>query len=258
MVSTVDGIAVHVCAAKQDERSDHGQAATEQQRATALAVPFIDAAQRIAECRDTHPRHQRIGHENYKSRTIDDGALRVQQHPQRMRRTHAVEQIVAGDHGHTDHHEHRDLIVDVELKAKAADDGELEHDQPHATQEQETRQLRRGTASPCEERARAGEQEERRRAQVRDPPCQEERHCRLREVDWIDTGHSKVVAHVIERHQNHDDAAQCVDGGQPGGPGAGRVRHEEARRLPMKLRNQSLSSASRRRAVLLFCAEPSE
>jgi hypothetical protein len=176
-----------------------------------------------------------------------------------MRRAHAVEQIVAGDHHHAedenrrrrqpyqrcqhdhrppqcpDHHEHRDLVVGVELKAEAADDGELKHDQPHATQKQEARQVRRRATAAREKRAGAGEQEERRCAQVRNPPCQEQRHRRLREVEWVEAGYTEIVAHVIERHQDHDAAAQRVDRGQPsgpdGGPGARIVGYGGASRL---------------------------
>jgi len=132
-----------------------------------------------------------------------------------------------------DHDEHRDLVVDVELHAEAPDDREFEHDQPHATHEQESRQLRRRATAAREKGAGTGEQEERRRAQVRDPPCQEQRHRRLREVDWVEAGYTEVVAHVIERHQDHDTAAQRVDRGQPSGPAAGIVSHDGDRGLQL-------------------------
>ncbi len=90
---------------------------------------------------------------------IDDEPGRIKNDPHRMRRPDHIEEVVAGDHDDPegenrvewepdqrreddhrppecpDDEEHGDLVVAIELKPKAPDDGELEHDQPDVHQQ---------------------------------------------------------------------------------------------------------------------------
>lgn len=58
----------------------------------------------------------------------------------------------------------------------------------------------------------SGEGDEARRAEMRDPAGDEERGPGLRRIDGVDGVAAEVVAGVIERHEDHEQAAQEVDG----------------------------------------------
>ena len=55
----------------------------------------------------------------------------------------------------------------------------------------------------------AGEKNEDRRAEVRDPARQEQRG--VGDVARVDAAGAEEVARVVERHQHHDEAAQQID-----------------------------------------------
>ena len=100
---------------------------------------------------------------------------------------------------------------DVELINKASSKGRVRtiSHRPRVRRDTARVRLRRFTG----ERGRAGtgEQEEYRRAEMRDPAREEQRGGRLGHVRWILPGHSEEVAGVIERHEDHDQAADHVD-----------------------------------------------
>src|SRR5262249_1358398 len=89
-----------------------------------------------------------------------------------------------------------------------------EEDQPEAAREEEARELGVALLSLREPRGGAGEEHEDRRAVVGDEAREEERGRGLVEVGRIERLRAEEIAHVIERHQRHHDAAQEIDGGR--------------------------------------------
>ena len=58
----------------------------------------------------------------------------------------------------------------------------------------------------------AGQQDEGRGAQMGDPAGQEKPRCRLVKIERIEVGIAEVVSGVVERHENHDQPPQMIDG----------------------------------------------
>ena len=164
------------------------------------------------------------------------------------RRRNVVERVVHGHHhdaepkgradglehqpGKHDHRpaerpqddEDRDPVVDVELQPEAADDEDVEQEEPGAAGEQEAARvpplgLRRNArnAPVPASRKKTGAQK-----------CVTHRVKNNATVACAGSvgftpGMAEEVAHVIERHDEHDRAAQDVDGFQArGGGGVGR------------------------------------
>ena len=104
------------------------------------------------------------------------------------------------------------LVVEVELVGRgSADERQLEDDEPEPAREQEARQLgarlaaqRRGTRR-CRSRGRN------RRAEVGDPAREEQRRRRGRDGSGVRARDAEEVARMVERHDDHDDAANKVD-----------------------------------------------
>ncbi len=111
--------------------------------------------------------------------------------------------------------QHDDVIVEIELPTEAAAYDQFKKDQPEASSEEEPRKLSRRLSAAGEERSSAGEQEECRRAEMRDPASEEQGDCSRRRIRGIEACISEEVAGMIERHQDHDHAAQDVDCFQP-------------------------------------------
>jgi hypothetical protein len=96
---------------------------------------------------------------------------------------------------------------------RRSDDGELEHDQPQRPRDQEPGQVSAAAALlETQIRARAGEQHERGRAEVGDPPRHEDGGGRPGEILRLERHRRRmhVVARVVEGHDDHHDAAQDV------------------------------------------------
>ena len=208
--------------------------AAQQERATPLGIPGVNPAEDEADRGDANPRHQGVSDEHDEAGLVHHDALRMQHHPDRMGRAHAIEQVVPGDHRHAerenrrqrqpaqrrerdhrpaqrpDHYQHRHVIVDVELKP-GTDHRHFEEHEPEPSRQQEPGELRDGSPSEREKGAGSREQEKRRRTEMGDPAREKQRHRRLREVRRAEAGHAEEVAYVIERHEDHDDAAQRVD-----------------------------------------------
>src|SRR5262249_50241559 len=82
-------------------------------------------------------------------------------------------------------------------------------DQPSAAAEQEARELPVG--EPMEVSARPGEEDEGRRAEVRDPAGEEDRRL------GAARGDAGEDSHVIDRHEDHGGAAEEIDRGDARG-----------------------------------------
>ena len=109
-----------------------------------------------------------------------------------------------------DHLEQRHAVVEVELQSEAADDDDLENNEPEPACVEKCGELAAGLSGPRERGARPGEKKERWRADVRDPSSEEQGRRRSSEIRGI-AGDAEKVARVIERHENHRDAANDVD-----------------------------------------------
>ena len=96
-------------------------------------------------------------------------------------------------------------VVDAEGPGRA-DDGQLEGDEQRAAGHEIAREPGRvAQLAPVQKGARAGQEDERGRAEVRDPAREE--HAWRRAAG----GHARIHADVIDRHQHHHGATQDVD-----------------------------------------------
>ena len=168
-------------------------------------------------------------------RRVQDEAWCMQDGPERVGGPDRVEQVVprdqedADDGGHErrqaderseqdhrpaerpQHEQHRHPIVEIELVGEAPNQHHLENDQPEPPREKESGQFTRRPPPQREVGARAREQEEHRRAEVRDPAREKQPRRRVGQVRGILPGHAEEVPRVIERHHDHDHAADEVD-----------------------------------------------
>jgi hypothetical protein len=110
------------------------------------------------------------------------------------------------------HDQQGDPIIEVELKGEATDDRQLEEDQPQAAREQQPGEFAARSPPSRQRGARPRQQEKDRRAQVGDPSGEEQRRRRARDVGRTYRDDAEEIACVIKRHQDHDDAAEDVDG----------------------------------------------
>ena len=162
-------------------------------------------------------------------------AAAVQDDPQRVRRPDDVEGIVPGNHdepecrdrpgrqpeqaGQQDHapaegpqdQQQRDVEVEVELIDETTHDDRLEEHQPQPARQQIPRQPGAALSIERQPRAGPGQQKEHRRAEVRDPPREEQRGRGSGEIGRVTHRRAEIVPRVIERHDDHHDAAQDVD-----------------------------------------------
>ncbi len=155
-----------------------------------------------------------------------------------------------------DHLHHETVLVAQVEGPREGHDGELEHDEPQPAREQKATQLGRGAALRDEARAHAGQQHEDRRAEVRDPPREEERRVGLREIERAESCGGEVVADVIERHQDDHESPQQVDRGDAGACAhalcsSHRPRHRAAENRPGSRRRLRFQSGSHRFPVLI-------
>src|SRR5690606_22314644 len=102
--------------------------------------------------------------------------------------------------------------------------------------QEKTTELRLRLAPPDEEGGRAGQEAERGRAEVRDPSGQEDRQVGLGGIAGIieERISVKIIADVVERHDDHHEAFEEVQGLDPCGCGNG---HEAAGWRWMKTSN---------------------
>jgi hypothetical protein len=110
-------------------------------------------------------------------------------------------------------HQPDEAVVDVEPHA-AADERELEHQQPEPARDEKSRQRRQAQAARMLQVGRhAGQEDEDRRAEVRDPARQEQDGAGVREIGRIEAERVGVdeVARVVQRHQHHHHPAEQVD-----------------------------------------------
>ncbi len=105
----------------------------------------------------------------------------------------------------------RDVKIEIELHGQAAEDDRVEKDEPKAAREEEAREFACGFAAQRKISTGSGEKEKDGRAKVRDPAGEEICRGGLREIVGKEGGVGEKVARVIERHDDHDDAAQKID-----------------------------------------------
>ena len=101
---------------------------------------------------------------------------------------------------------------------------------------------------------------EHRRTEVRHPPREEEARLQPGQILGGDlepplVAGSDEVADVIERHQDDDEAAQQIDGGEAGGARSERIAHVAAHSTVVSSSAVSHQSAARRRPL---CVDMSE
>ena len=65
-------------------------------------VPLVDRAERVARRHHTNPWNERIGDEHDVVRCVHDEARRVEDAPERIRASAAIEQVVASDQDRAD------------------------------------------------------------------------------------------------------------------------------------------------------------
>ena len=116
--------------------------------------------------------------------------------------------------------DHADRQVGGEVPAEG-DDGELEEDEPQAPAQQEPAQLARRAPGTGHPGAGAGEEHEHGGAEVGDPPGAEQRQVGAVQVGRVEVRIGEVGAHVVEHHDDHDQAAEQVHVVEPA---AGRRR----------------------------------
>jgi hypothetical protein len=121
------------------------------------------------------------------------------------------------DHRGSDREDHLgDEMIGREAEGPGEPDhGELDQDQPQSARDQKATDL--AVAAPLraiEEGRDAGEKDECRCAEVRDPAGQEQR--RLGDIARIESAGREEVAGMVERHQYHDQAAQEINGSDAG------------------------------------------
>ena len=234
----------YASSARSDDEPDRGGDPGAQE-APPADRPLEEEQRAEAEAQSHHrdPRDQGVGHDDGRVREREGAGL-MEDIPERRRgaepcRGHAVERVVKDDGREADRGQPRDRQPDEQRQPDHAEaegpehqqeewvleggvevvgqthDRELEHHEPRTPGQQEARQLRSGLpAAPPQEGAQPGRQHEGRRAEVRHPAGEEEQGRRGGEIGGR-AGHGAAmdeVAHVIERHDDHDRAAEGVDG----------------------------------------------
>ena len=100
-----------------------------------------------------------------------------------------------------------------------AEYGEFQEHQPHSTFPEELRQLTyRAAAAQPEECPNAGREHENRSTNVGDPPREKQNRGGASQILRLE-GHGarvKILARVIQRHDDHDEAAQSIYRSYPG------------------------------------------
>jgi hypothetical protein len=94
---------------------------------------------------------------------------------------------------------------------------QLENDKEDATRGEIFRESSPADLGAMQVRGRASEEDERRRTKMRDPSCEEDAR------GWSTCWNAGIHAHVIDRHEDHDGAADHVERCEP--VGRRRCRH---------------------------------
>ena len=147
-----------------------------------------------------------------------------------------VQEIVGGDHDDADggdepvrkkkeraEHDHgpakrpkdnkkRDVKIEIELHGEAAEDDCVEKDEPETARPEEAREFALGFAAERKIGAGASEKKENGRAEVGDPAGEEICRGGLRKIVGKEGSVGEKIARVVERHDDHDDAAEKIDG----------------------------------------------
>jgi len=132
------------------------------------------------------------------------------------------------DHLRDRPHRHRGGEVPPE-----ADDRDLEQDQPQPAGEEKASELGAGAAGARDPCARAGAEDEDRRAEVGDPAGGEQRQVSVGEVGGVEPGLGEVGPDVIEHHNDHDQAAQQIHVVQAPAAGGGLGLRRAGRPRPL-------------------------
>src|SRR5262249_16654050 len=91
-----------------------------------------------------------------------------------------------------------------------SDHGELENDEPEPAREEEAAGLPTTSAAVPEEVCRhTREEDESGRTEMSDPPREEQR--RIADIAWVERASADEIAHVVERHDHHDEPTHEVD-----------------------------------------------
>ncbi len=154
------------------------------------------------------------------------------------------------EHPENEKEEERALKANLE-QPQETDNGEFQQDEPKAACEEEARELRFGAAILfVEESADTGGEGENRRAEMSDPAGKEEGGGGSGKIGRLEGhgGGAYKVTDVIERHDDHDEAAKSVDGleSRIGGPEEGNCGHGGiVQRIRQNRRNLSKWSPER-------------
>src|SRR5262249_35494307 len=91
---------------------------------------------------------------------------------------------------------------------------QFQHDQPDPAGGEKPRELPRSLARAVQAGGQPGEEDEDGRAEVRDPPGEEESGRRARQVRGVEPERIRVevVAHVVQGHEDDDRSPREVDG----------------------------------------------
>ena len=232
-------VPVAVEAAQHGERGEHGEAEADQGAVAALRREQEQAAGPVAARHDAEP-----GQRGVSDVAMRDAPGRHHQGPEQAERPEIVcrdvrERIVAADdddadreHGlgrqrragreqdeagadRPDHLQEDERLVEAEPEA---DPGDLERDQPEAARDEELHERAATLAAlALEIDGDTGEQHEGRRAEVRDPAGGKERDAGLVEIGRREEQRiaAEEVAHMVEDHQDDDEASQLVDDLEP-------------------------------------------
>ena len=233
------GVAIEIAEPQGDKGRREQQPQGQEPPPAPVRVERELAPERVARRHHADPWNKRVERIEARGlRQLDQPRL-MQKRPDptrrvEVRRVDAVEQVVARNHGEAnradryprqpdearehdhrraDHPDHlRGEVVEPKVERPAEPhDGELEHHQPEAPRDEKPAELRR-TSTPLsvEIGGDAGKQNEDWRAEVGDPPCEEE--SRIGDVTRVHPARAEEVARVIQRHDHHDKATQQVDG----------------------------------------------
>jgi len=240
----VRGVSVVIEGTEKNKADGRSDADGDEKFAAALWLPTQHIAEAIASGHDEDPGDERVV-EDYKSAMKREPGDLMKCVPEESKAAeacgvNAVKQIVGGDdeqaergqdayrkvskpreknHAQAEHPEdqkkdERALQPNLE-HPEEADDGDFQEYEPKAASKEEARELRFSTAVPfVEEGANASRESENGRTEMGDPASEEQHRRGTGEVGWsIQRGIAMdEIAHVVERHDDHDEAAKSIHG----------------------------------------------
>ncbi len=144
------------------------------------------------------------------------------------------------------------MKIEIELPGKAAEDDDFQKDEPEATCPEIAGEFGFGFSPESQGSACACEKKEDGRADVGNPAGEEQCGGGLREVYGTDSGTTEIIASVVQRHDDHHETAQQIDGFDArANRGVERDRHSREEpfyaRVPSQVRAQDNCGAGCRK-----------